>query len=416
MNTTTYDPRELRPAEAREGALSAALPGLIQGAQRAAGWSRILSGVDPHAITSRKALAALPVTRKGDLKALQQLDAPFGGLNTTPPGQLRRLFMSPGPIFDPEGHGPDWWRTAAALHAAGIRPGDVLQNCFSYHMTPAAFMIEAGAAALGCPVIPAGIGNTEQQVEAMTVLKPRAYVGTPSFLRIILERAAEMNVDLRHVQKALVAAEALPPSLRQWFIDRGMSQVQQWYGTADLGCVAFETCTDGVVHPGMVLSEDLLLEIVKPGAGEVCAPGEVGEIVITMFNPDYPLIRFGTGDLTKLLPEPSPCGRTNQRIAGWMGRADQTTKVRGLFVHPAQINDISKRFPELGRVRMVITGSMGQDDMVLKAESGEQHDGLAYRLRDAIRDITKLRGEVELVAPGSLPNDGKLIEDARSYQ
>jgi phenylacetate-CoA ligase len=412
-----FDPRETQSADTREAALLAALPQLIALAKTAPGWNAILRNADAPAVNSRAALAMLPVTRKGDLKPLQSSAMPFGGLTTTAPHKLTRLFMSPGPIFDPEGAAPDFWRTAAALYAAGIRRGDVLQNCFSYHFTPAAFMIEAGARALGCPVIPAGIGATEQQIEAMLALKPAAYIGTPSFLRILIEKAAEAKADISHVRHALVAAEALPPSLRAWFKEHGMANVLQWYGTADLGCVAYETQTDGAVHPGMVLSEDLILEIVRPGTGDVCAPGEVGEIVVTSFNPDYPLIRFGTGDLTKLLDGASPCGRTNMRIAGWMGRADQTTKVRGMFVHPGQVADVAKRFNEIKRARLVVSGHMGQDEMLLKCESEQAFSPeLVQRIVDAMRDVIKLRAAAQSVPLGSLPNDGKVIEDARSYQ
>jgi phenylacetate-CoA ligase len=417
ISADVFDPLEAQSAGARETALMAALPQLIARAKTAPGWSKILRGIDAQAVHSRSALAALPVTRKGDLKTLQSEMLPFGGLTTTPPHRLGRLFMSPGPIFDPEGVAPDFWRSAAALYAAGIRAGDILQNCFSYHFTPAAFMIEAGARAIGCAVIPAGIGATEQQIEAMVTLKPSAYVGTPSFLRILIEKAHETGADISHVRRALVAAEALPPSLRAWFKEHGMASVLQWYGTADLGCVAYETHTDGAVHPGMVLSEDLILEIARPGTGDVCAAGEVGEIVVTSFNPDYPLIRFGTGDLTKVLDGPSPCGRTNTRIAGWMGRADQTTKVRGMFVHPGQVAEVVKRFDTIKRARLVVTGQMGQDEMLLKCEAAAALSGeMLQRIVDALRDVTKLRGLAESVPLGSLPNDGKVIEDARSYQ
>ena len=402
-----YDELETRSAEAREGALMAQLPGLIRHAiERAPGWARHLAGVDPHAVCSRRALAALPVLRKSELKDLQQAHPPFGGLTTVPPAKMSRLFMSPGPIFEPEGDRPDPWRAARALWAAGIRPGHVLQNCFGYHMTPGAWMVDAAARVLGCPVIPAGIGQTEQQIDLIRTLKPDAYVGTPSFLRIILEKAREAGADVSNLNRALVGAEALPPSLRAWFREQGVQTVLQWYGTADLGLIAYES----EAMDGMILDENLILEIVRPGTGEPVADGEVGEVVITSFNPDYPMIRFGTGDLSAVMSTPSPCGRTNVRIRGWLGRADQTTKVRGMFVQPGQVAEILRRHPVL-----IIEGEMANDRMTLKAEVDGRPDGLQAALVDAIRDVTKLRGEVALVPPGSLPNDGKVIEDARKY-
>ena len=408
-----YDDLETRAPEAREGALMARLPGLVDHAQRnAPGWARRLAGVDPRAVSSRKALAALPVLRKGDLKALQQADPPFGGLTTVPAGRLGRLFMSPGPIFDPEGARPDPWRVARALWAAGIRPGHVVQNCFGYHLTPGAWMLDGGARHLGAAVIPAGVGQTEQQIDVIRTLRPDAYCGTPSFLRIIVEKARELGLDVSTLRRALVAAEALPPSLRAWFREQGIDTVLQWYGTADLGLVAYESAA----VDGMILDEDLILEIVRPGTDEPVADGEVGEVVVTSFNPDYPMIRFGTGDLSAVMPGPSPCGRTNVRIRGWLGRADQTTKVRGMFVHPAQVAEIVRRHPEVARARLVVSGEMAQDAMRLVCEVPAQPaDGLAARIADSVRDVTKLRGEVDLVAPGSLPNDGRVIEDARRY-
>ncbi|MEY2823497.1 MAG: hypothetical protein RLZ64_35, partial [Pseudomonadota bacterium] len=316
-----YDSLESNDPSAREQALFAALPSLIARALQAPGWSEILHGVNPGDIHNRAALAQLPVTRKSSLKELQQTKPPFGGLNTTPTEQLSRIFMSPGPIFDPEGRGADWWRYARPLHALGVRRGDLIQNCFAYHFTPAGLMVEGGAAHLGCPVIPAGSGQTEMQVQAMESLKPKAYVGTPSFLKIIIEKAQEMGADISSVKMALVGAEALPPSLRQWLNDHGVPHVLQTYGSADIGNIAYETLTNGKVNPGMVLDETLLLEIVRPGTGDPVADGEVGEIVITSFNPDYPLIRFATGDMSAVLSGTSPCGRTNTRIKGWMGRA-----------------------------------------------------------------------------------------------
>ncbi|MBY0242780.1 MAG: AMP-binding protein [Burkholderiaceae bacterium] len=413
----TLDSLEVREPEQREGELLARLPGLVARAQSAPGWGRILTGIDPRAIHSRKALAALPVTRKSDLKALQQQARPFGGLNTTALGQLRRVYMSPGPIFDPEGVGADWWRFSRPLYAAGVRPGGLLQNCFAYHFTPAAFMVESGAAQLGCAVIPAGSGQTEQQVQAMTLLRPDTYVGTPSFLKIIVEKAHDMGADIACLKQALVSAEALPESLRRWLIEHGVPSVLQAYASADAGSIAYETSTDGVVHPGMVLDEDILLEIVRPGSGEPVAPGEVGEVVVTVFNPDYPLIRFGTGDLSALLTDagPAPCGRTNVRIRGWMGRADQTTKVRAMFVHPAQVNEIARRHPEILKARLVVSGRVSNDVMTLHCEVDNPSAAYAPPIIETIRDLTKLRGEVQFAVRGSLPNDGKVIDDVRDY-
>jgi phenylacetate-CoA ligase len=407
-----YDDLETRAPEAREGALMARLPGLIEHAMRGApGWARRLDGIDARAIASRKALAALPVLRKSELKDLQQAEPPFGGLTTVTPGRMGHLYLSPGPIFDPEGARPDPWRAARALWAAGMRPGHVVQNCFGYHLTPGAWMVDLAARHVGCAVIPAGTGQVEQQLEVIRALSPDAYVGTPSFLRIIVEKARESGADIGKLQRALVGAEALPPSLRAWFREQGIATVLQWYGTADVGLIAYET----EALEGMILDEDLILEIVRPGTGEPLPDGEVGEVVVTSFNPEYPMIRFGTGDLSAVLPGRSPCGRTNVRIRGWLGRADQTTKVRGMFVHPGQVAEVARRHPELGRVRLVVSGEMAQDAMTLKAECAEAPEGLAARVAESLRELTKLRGEVVLVAAGSLPNDGKLIEDARSY-
>jgi phenylacetate-CoA ligase len=410
--TDHYDDLETRASEAREGALMARLPALVAHAKAGApGWARQLAGVDPAAVSSRKALASLPVLRKEELKALQQADPPFGGLTTLPPGRMGHLYMSPGPIFDPEGAREDPWRSARALWAAGIRPGQVIQNCFGYHMTPGAWMVDLAARKLGCAVIPAGTGQTEQQIEVIRTLRPDAYVGTPSFLRIIVEKALETGADISNLKRALVAAEALPPSLRDWFHGKGIPTVLQWYGTADVGLIAYES----EALEGMILDEDLILEIVRPGTGEPVTDGEVGEVVVTSFNPEYPMIRFGTGDLSAVMPGPSPCGRTNVRIRGWLGRADQTTKVRGMFVHPGQVAEAVRRHPEVLRARLVITGEMAQDSMTLRCETRGTPEGLAARIADSLRDVTKLRSEVELVREGSLPNDGRVIEDARKY-
>jgi phenylacetate-CoA ligase len=410
------DTLETRDPQTRERELMARLPELLARAQAASGWSRILEGVSAQDITSRAALAQLPVTRKADLKDLQAADMPFGGLTTTSTRHMGRLFMSPGPIFDPEGRGEDWWRFARPMAAVGLRAGHIVQNCFSYHFTPAAFMVEGGAARLGCVVIPAGSGQTEMQVQAMNALKPDAYIGTPSFLKIIIEKAREMNVDISSVQRAVVGAEALPPSLRKWLQDNGVRHVLQMYGSADIGNIAYETQSEGEIHPGMVLDEDLVLEIVRPGTGDPVAEGEVGEVVVTSFNPDYPLIRFGTGDLSAVLPGVSPCGRTNTRIKGWMGRADQTTKVRAMFVHPSQVAEVARRHPAIVKARLVVTGEMANDIMTLHCEVDDPAAQSAAAIVDSIRDVTKLRGEVKLVGRGTLPNDGKVIEDARKYE
>ncbi len=415
MNTA-FDVLETRSSTQREAALLAALPGQVAYAQRhAPAFAQLLQGVDAASITSRAALARLPVIRKHELQERQQAERAhnvFGGFATIGFGTaMPRVFASPGPIYEPESTRRDYWRMARALYAAGFRRGELIHNCFSYHFVPAGSMMESGAHALGCTVFPGGTGQTEQQVLAMADLRPAGYIGTPSFLKLIVEKAHDMGVALPSVTKAMLSAEAFPPSLRDWLAERGIAGYQ-CYGTADLGLIAYETAA----REGLVLDEGVIVEIVRPGTGDPVAEGEVGELVITTLNTDYPLIRFGTGDLSAVLPGDCPTGRTNTRIKGWMGRADQTTKVRGMFVHPKQVDDIIKRFPELGRARLVVSGEMANDQMTLRAEVAQAGDGLSERVGEAIRDVTKLRGHVELVAPGSLPNDGKVIEDARSYQ
>ena len=415
--TEFFDALETRDPAAREAALMAALPAHVAHAQqRSAAFADILAGVDAAAVGSRAALAGLPVTRKGELLARQQAsraagrDA-FGGFAAVGWGAaMRRVYASPGPIYEPEGTAVDYWRTARALYAAGFRAGDLVHNAFSYHMTPGAFILEAGALAVGCTVFPAGTGQTEQQLQAIGELKPTAYVGTPSFLRILFEKAQESGADMRSLTKGMVSAEPFPPSLRDWFAERGMTAYQS-YATADAGLIAYETAA----RQGLVLDEGVIVEIVRPGTGDPVPEGEVGEVVVTVLNPDYPLIRFGTGDLSAVLAGACPTGRTNTRIKGWMGRADQTTKIRGMFVHPGQVAEVVRRFPEVARARLVVTGAMANDQMTLRVESANV-PGLAERLADAVRDVTKLRSQIELVAPGSLPNDGKVIEDARSYE
>ena len=414
---TTLDALETRAPAERERDLLARLPALIARAQQAPGWARILDGVDPASITSRAALAALPLTRKSDLKTLQDAAPPFGGLAATPTRELAHVFMSPGPIFDPEGRAQDWWRFARPMFAAGVRAGGLLQNCFSYHFTPAAFMVESGAARIGCGVIPAGTGQTEMQVQAMAALRPDTYVGTPSFLRIIIEKARESGADISSVQQALVGAEALPESLRSWFRAHGVPHVFQTYASADIGSIAYETATDGVLDAGMVIDEEVLLEIVRPGSGEPVAPGDIGEVVVTLFNDDYPLIRFATGDLSALLLDGAPNLRTNARIRGWLGRADQTTKVRAMFVHASQVQNIARRHPEVLKARLVVSGRMANDNMTLRCEvAGTPDPALEAAIAASIREVTKLRADVAFVAPGTLPDDGKAIEDARDYR
>ena len=412
-----FDALETRTPAEREAALMAALPRQIAHAQaHSAAMGEILAGVDAAAITSRAALAQLPVTRKSELLARQQAsraagrDA-FGGFSAIRYGAaMPRLYASPGPIYEPEGTGRDYWRAARAMFAAGFRAGDLAHNAFSYHMTPGAFIMESGAHAVGCTVFPAGTGQTEQQLQAIAELKPQAYLGTPSFLRILVEKAQAGGVDIRSLTKGLVGGEAFPPSLRDWFTERGMA-IYQSYATADVGLIAYETAS----REGLVLDENVIVEIVRPGTGDPVGEGEVGEIVVTVLGPDYPLIRFGTGDLSAVLPGACPTGRTNTRIKGWLGRADQTTKIRGMFVHPGQVAEIVKRFPEVSRARLVVSGEMANDQMKLLVESAAAQ-GLSERVAEVVRDVTKLRGDVEVVAPGSLPNDGKVIEDARSYK
>ena len=411
-----YDKLETRSPAAREKALMAALPKLVAHAKKnASGFARILKDVKPQDIKTRKALAKLPVTRKSDLGTLQKDMPPLGGLNATPVEKLGKLFISPGPIYDPEGRGKDWWRTARGLFAGGFRPGDRVIDTFAYHFTPAGSMLESGLLALGCTVVPAGTGQTEMQVAAINGLQVSGYVGTPSFLKLIVEKADELKVDISCLRRAQVGAEYLPPALRAAMRERGIV-VTQMYGSADLGVIAYESLDkNGSPCEGMILEEALILEIVRPGTGDPVQPGEVGEVVITTFNKDYPLIRFATGDLSAVLPGKSPCGRTNVRIKGWMGRADQSTKVRAMFVTPKQVDEIVKRHREIVRARLVVSGEPGSDQMTLKVEVRERAPGLAETIVATIRDVTKLRGEVELVDAGTLPNDGKVIEDLRKY-
>jgi phenylacetate-CoA ligase len=413
--STHFDALETRDPAQRETAHLAALPLQVAHAKsKARAFAKSLLSVDASAVTSLTALAKLPVIRKHELLEQQQSQRAsdiFGGFSAIAYGKtMPRIFASPGTIYEPEGARADYWRMARAMFAAGFRENELIHNCFSYHFTPAGSMMETGAHALGCTVFAGGIGQTEQQVQAMAELKPAGYIGTPSFLKIIVEKAAEMGVALPSVRKALVSGEAFPPSLRDWLAERGIVGYQ-CYATADLGLIAYETSA----REGLVLDEGVIVEIVRPGTGDPVPEGEVGELVVTTLNPDYPLIRFGTGDLSALLPGTCPTGRTNHRIKGWMGRADQTTKVRGMFVHPGQVAEITKRFPEIKRARLVVSGEMANDQLMLKVETLEVL-GLVEKISEAVRDVTKLRADIALVEVGSLPNDGKVIEDARSYQ
>ena len=418
---THMDALETRDPAVREAALLAALPGQIAHAQKnAPAFAEILKDIHAADITSRAALAKLPVSRKYELLEKQKASRAaggnvFGGFSAVSYGsKMPRVFSSPGPLYEPEGSRTDYWRMARAIAAAGFQSGELIHNCFSYHFTPAGSMMETGAHALGCTVFPGGIGQTEQQVQTMAELQPAGYIGTPSFLKIILEKADEMGVALPSVKKALVSGEAFPPSLRDWMTERGVNAFQ-CYATADVGLIAYETSA----RQGLVIDEGVIVEIVRPGTGDPVPEGEVGELVITSLNPDYPLIRFGTGDLSAILSGHCPTGRTNQRIKGWMGRADQTTKVRGMFVHPGQVAEVVKRFPSALRARLVVQGEMANDSMALHVETTAAHGAeaeLKAQIAEAIRDVTKLRSDVHLVAPGTLANDGKVIEDARSYQ
>jgi len=419
-----FDELEARDPAAREAALMAALPAQLRAALAVPAFAQTLAGVLPDEVRSRAALARLPVIRKHELLERQKAaraaggDA-FGGFSAIGWRRLGhtrtapRVYQSPGPIYEPESGGRDPWRTGRAMYAAGFRAGDLVHNSFSYHLTPGAWIMESGAHAIGCTVFPGGVGNTELQLQSMADLQPEAYAGTPSFLRILLEKASEVGIVLPHLSKALVSGEAFPPSLRDWLAERGLAAYQA-YATADVGVIAYETAA----REGLVIDEGVIVEIVRPGTGDLLPDGEVGEVVVTVLSPDYPMLRFGTGDLSAVLPGGCPTGRTNTRIRGWLGRADQTAKVRGMFVHPSQVADVLKRHPEITRARLIVEGEMANDRLTLHAEThaaGSAAEGLADALARSLRELTKLRGEVRLVAAGSLPNDGKVIDDQRRY-
>ena len=403
-----YDALESRDPAARERDLFMRLPGAIANAMKAPGWAKHLKGVDPKGVNSRTTLAKLPLLRKSDLSVLQKENPPFAGFNVTPPGKAKRLHMSPGPIFEPQNYDEDFEATARALFAAGFRPGDIVHNTFSYHLTPGAYILESGAHHLGCATIPGGIGNTEQQLEAIEHFKPSGYIGTPDFIKILLDTAEKAGKDASSLKRGIVSGAALPESLRAELGSRGVD-VKQCYAIAETGVISFES----EARQGMIVSENMIVEIVRPGTGDPVAGGEVGEVVVTTFNPGYPMIRIATGDLSAVLPGVSPCGRSNMRIKGWMGRADQTTKIKGMFVHPAQVSEVAKRHPELKRLRLCVTREAEQDAMTLKAESDLSDQSLADAVAATLQSVTKLKGKVTLVSPGSLPNDGKIISDDR---
>ena len=405
-----YDSLETRDPALRERTLFSALPAQIAHAKANAPYfAALLAGVNPDSIDSRNALAQLPVTRKSDLTTLQKTNPPFAGMTAIASGRLARMYFSPGPICDPEGHAADYWGTARALFAAGFRAGDIIHNSFSYHLTPAGSMFDTGAHALGCAVVPAGVGQTEMQLAAIAAIQPTGYAGTPSFLKLLIEKSDELKIDVSSIRRAMVGGEAFLPLHRQLFAARGIDAVQA-YASADLGVIAYESAA----REGLIANENLIIEIVRPGTGDPLPDGDVGEVVVTTFNRDYPLLRFATGDLSAVLPGVSPCGRTNMRIKGWMGRADQTTKVRGMFIHPGQIAEIVKRHPEILKARLVVSHVESNDSMCLRCESMGVLN--AAPIVETIRDVTKLRGEVEAVAPRTLPNDGKVIEDSRRFE
>jgi phenylacetate-CoA ligase len=406
--TDHYDTLETREPAMREAELFSRLPDVLRKAMTAPAYAERLKGIDPAAITSRAALARLPLLRKSDLPALHKASPPFGGFAAGAAGSFGRLFTSPGPIFEPEPVHVDPWRGARALFAAGFRPGDVVLNTFSYHLTPGGFIYDASARALGCAVIPAGPGNTEAQFELIEAYRPVGYSGTPDFLKILLDAASGARRDISSIKRASVSGAAFPKSLQDEIRSRGVDAYQA-FGTADLGLIAFETSA----HEGMVVNEDLILEIVRPGTGDPVAEGDVGEIVVTSLDLHHPWIRLAVGDLTAVLPGRSPCGRSNMRIKGWMGRADQTSKVKGMFVRPEQIAEIARRHPELGRLRLVVTRAGETDVMTLGCECASPSEALRADIAATLRAVTKLQGNVDFVAPGRLPNDGKVISDER---
>lgn len=427
MSKDFYDSQETLSAEERELHLFSVLrDNLRQLGDKVPALATQIKGINISELKSRADLTAIPVVRKYELLKAQtearqvakkvvlgdERERIFGGFSAVGWGEASRVFCSPGPLFEPEVARADYWRMARALYAAGVRKGMLVHNCFAYHFTPAGAMFESAALAVGATVFPAGVGQTEMQISAIHDLKPNAYMGTPSFLRIIIEKAEELGVDVSSIKQALFSAEAFPPSLQKWFAEKGVDGYQA-YGTADLGLIAYET----KARDGLVISEDIILEIVKPGTNDPVPDGEVGEVVVTTLNPDYPLLRFGTGDLSVIMPGTSPCGRTNRRIKGWMGRADQSVKVRGAMVHPNLVDKIVKRHPEIKKARLVVTGAMGKDEVSLFVETKQAPtDSLTAGILESIKEFIKLRTEVVYKNEGEIKNDGLVIEDARSYE
>jgi phenylacetate-CoA ligase len=408
--TEHHDTLETRSPAAREADLFARLPAVLAAAMQAPGYAVHLKDIDPATVTSREVLARLPILRKAELPALQKAALPFGGFVSEAANSFGRLFTSPGPIFEPEGTAADAWGAARGLYAAGFRPGDIVLNTLSYHLTPGGFIMDSAARAVGCTVIPAGPGNTEQQMEVISAYRPSAYVGTPDFLKILIEAAETRGVDISSIKRAVVSGAAFPPSLQAWVRERGID-AYQLYATADVGIIAYET----PAREGMVLNENLIVEIVRPGTGDPVPEGEVGEVVVTNLDPHHPQIRLAVGDLTAILPGVSACGRTNTHIKGWMGRADQTAKVKGLFVHPSQVAAVALRHPEIRKARLVIDNPEGNDRMTLQVEVEDNRSTHAEAIIASIREVTKLRGEVAFHAAGELANDGKVIDDVRKY-
>lgn len=406
--TEHHDALETRSQDEREADLFSRLPAVLSAAMQAPAYAQRLAGIDPASITSREALARLPILRKSELPTLQKQALPFGGLVPEAPGSFGRLFTSPGPIFEPEGTGPDAWGAGRGLFAAGLRPGDIVLNTLSYHLTPGGFIMDSAARALGCAVIPAGPGNTEQQMEVIAAYRPTAYAGTPDFLKILIEAAEARGVDISSIRRGVVSGAAFPPSLQAWVRERGIDACQL-YATADFGVIAYETSA----REGMVLNENLIVEIVRPGTGDPVPQGEVGEVVVTSLDPHHPRIRLALGDLTAVLPGQSPCGRTNTRIRGWMGRADQTAKIKGMFVRPEQVAEIARRHAEIAKLRLVVGRAEETDTMTLKAEIYAEPAGLIDAVSSTLQQVTKLKGRVEVLPLGALPNDGKVIADER---